>query len=528
MARAPTHSPRHPAPQRRRVGWLAQLTGILIAPAAWVAQMALSAMTITRGCHAANLPLMLVSAGCFLIGAAATFVAWRSWRKSADEAEGRSRKTLEVGEGRTRFLALLSICTNGMFLAAMAFTASSFLLIAPCEKSVVNPAFTQADIAKGAYLARVGDCASCHSAPGMPAYAGGFAIHAPIGTIYGTNITPDPTYGIGAYNLRDFDRALRHGESKDGHFLYPAMPYTSFAYLNDADVKALYAYFYYGVAPVAMKPAQQTQLFFPLNQRWGIRFWNWLFLHRGVYQPRADKDATWNRGAYLVEGLGHCGGCHTPRNIAYAEEATSDTSGVYLSGTDVDNWHAANLRGDRVTGLGQWQAGDISNFLKTGNTAGIHAMGSMVQVVENSGQYMNDADRLAIARYLKSLDPKGEGATMSVPVADVFERPGAGLYAQDCSGCHGLSGEGKPGFPRLSGNPAVLSASATSLIHIVLIGGASPRTEGQPVPRTMPAFGGKLTDREIADVLSYTRQSFGNHAGAVTEPQVRALRAKLR
>ena len=535
MARRPARSsPRHPAPQRKRVGWLPQLIGILIAPAAWVAQMALSAMSIGRACQPVSLPLIGVSLVCFAIGVAALVVAWFSWRRSRTESAGEGKSTLDIGEGRTRFLALLSVCTNGLFLIAMLFTGSTFLLVPECQNDASVSRFTADDVAQGAYLARVGDCTSCHTAPGQPAYAGGFAIHSPLGTIYGTNITPDRTYGIGAYSLADFDRAVRKGVAKDGHHLYPAMPYTSFARMDDRDVKSLYAYFMTGVPAAHIQPPQ-TRLPFPLNQRWGIWFWDAVFLHKGAYVPQAGRDAQWNRGAYLVLGPGHCGGCHTPRNIAYAERNTSGRASIFLSGTDVDKWHAANLRGDGDTGLGPWSEDDIAGFLKTGHALGpqghdVQAMGSMVQVVENSTQYMSDDDRLAIARYLKSLDGKGPSPTFTpAPAASVFEAPGAGLYAQDCASCHGTTGGGRDGvFPRLAGNPVVLSKSPTSLIHLVLAGGKPPQTEGASPSKSMPAFGQKLNDREAADVLSYIRTNFGNHAGAVTEPQVRSLRGKLR
>jgi mono/diheme cytochrome c family protein len=386
-------------------------------------------------------------------------------------------------------------------------------------------------MSRGEYLARVGDCVSCHTAPGKPAYAGGLAVHSPFGPIYSSNITPDRQYGIGAYSLDDFRRAVRRGVAKDGHHLYPAMPYVSFSAISDADMAALYDYFEHQVAPVHFKPPP-TQLPFPFNQRWGMALWNLFFASRPT--PRPSSDTPWERGAYLVQGAGHCGACHTPRSVFFNERGTTSDSPAFLAGGTLDNWHAPNLRGDTDTGLGRWSEGDIAAFLKTGHNgflgAGVAAFGNMTQVVENSSQYMSDADRLAIAHYLKSLPPVRKAPPPPVPAPE-REWPGAGLFAGTCARCHGADGRGTAGkgywAPALAGNPAVVSADGTSVVRIILKGGRTAQTGGGPPVQTMPGFE-RLSDREIAEVATYVRQGLGASAPAVTPRQVARLRKALK
>ncbi len=380
---------------------------------------------------------------------------------------------------------------------------------------------------RGEYLARVGDCVSCHTAPGKPNYGGGLAINSPFGAIYSTNITPDKQFGIGAYSLDDFKRAVRQGVAKDGHHLYPAMPYVSFSGTSDADMAALYDYFEHKVAPVHAQPPQ-TKLPFPLNQRWGLMLWNLVFAPQT--QPKPSNDAQWARGAYLVQTLGHCGACHTPRGPAYNERGTTSAAATYLAGGTLDNWHAPNLRGDVDTGLGRWNEGDIAAFLKTGHGADVAAFGNMTQVIENSSQYMSDADRLAIAHYLKSLPATRKVSPVQAVIAE-RERPGAGLYASACARCHGQAGRGSagPGYwaPALAGNAALVSADPTSVTRIILKGGQTAQLTGGPPPQVMPGFE-RLSDLEVAQVATYVRQGFGGSAPAVTPRDVKSLRAALK
>jgi mono/diheme cytochrome c family protein len=382
-------------------------------------------------------------------------------------------------------------------------------------------------MSKGAYIARLGDCTSCHTEPGGKPFAGGFKVNSPFGIIYGTNITPDPEYGIGDYSLEDFTRAVRQGIRKDGKYMYPAMPYPSFAKMTDEDVKALYDYFMHEVLPVHEK-SPETRLPFPFNQRWGIGLWNFAFTKNERYRPQPERDAKWNRGAYLVQSLGHCGACHTPRGLTYEQKGNASSS-TFLSGGVLDNWYAANLSANNASGLGRWSEKDIADFLATGHGAGTVAFGSMKEVVENSSQHMTPEDRAAIAHYLKSLESSGERASYNPDVkADSFEHPGAGLYANFCANCHQLGGTGKlPRIPKLAGNSIVLSPDATSIIRIVLEGSISPQTKDGPKPAKMPGFAKRFTDQEIADVVTFIRQSWGNNAPPATKRDVRKLRERL-
>lgn len=408
-----------------------------------------------------------------------------------------------------------------------------------CCLALSQPA-AAADISRGAYLARAGDCTACHTAgPQQPRYAGGLALNSPFGKIYSTNITPDPDTGIGRYSLEDFSRAVRNGIAKDGRHLYPAMPYPSFAAISDADIRALYDYFMKQVEPVNHKPPE-TRLPFPFNLRWSLTFWNAAFIKDARFTPRNDRDAQWNRGAYLVQSLGHCGACHTPRGLAFQERAYTESSPLYLSGALVDNWFATNLRGDQASGLGRWSEAEIAAFLETGHGRQIAAFGSMNDVVENSGQYLQQDDLQAIAHYLKSLSSIGEKAsyrpdapavavTLSAIVSGAVERPGVGIYQGFCAKCHKETGSDEEGkYPRLAGNSVVLSENPTALIRLLLEGSKTAQTPKGPTPIKMPSFAEKLSDRQIAEVLSFIRSSWGNQASAVTSGDVSSLRSTLR
>lgn len=241
-------------------------------------------------------------------------------------------------------------------------------------------------VARGEYVSRLTDCVACHSVPGGAAYTGGLKMVTPMGAIFATNITPDRETGIGAYTLADFDRALRSGVAKDGHRLYPAMPYPSYAKLSDDDVKALYAYFMKGV-PAVHQENRESTIPWPLNMRWPLAFWNVVFAPSDVYRPDTSKDAQWNRGAYLVEGAGHCGACHTPRSLAFNEKGTDSHSAAFVSGALIDGWFAPSLRNDANTGLGRWSEDDIFRFLKTGRNEHAVVFGSMTEAFNNSTQF---------------------------------------------------------------------------------------------------------------------------------------------
>jgi mono/diheme cytochrome c family protein len=393
-----------------------------------------------------------------------------------------------------------------------------------------------AEIALGAYLARAGDCAACHSVPGKPDFSGGLPMHSPLGTIYSTNITPDLETGIGRYSLQDFEQALRKGIAPR-HRLYPAMPYPSFAKTSDEDIRALYAYFMHGIAPVHRDPPK-TALPFPFDQRWAIRLWNLAFLDSGVYRFDAGHDARWNRGAYLVQGLGHCGACHTPRGIAYEEHGYTQGSHRYLTGGINEYWFAPNLSGASASGLADWSQADLAQFLKTGRDARRMAFGPMTQVVTESLQYLDEGDLQAIAVYLKSLAPNDTPGTFLpesqarpsatwLATGDV-QVPGGGLYANFCAKCHDANGRGAPGkAPALALSAAVRAVNPASVIHIVLSGATPAETAGSPKVPAMPAFAGEFDDREVAEVTSFVRRSWGNNAPPVTPRDVATQRKAI-
>ncbi|WP_317534484.1 cytochrome c [Nitrosomonas sp. Is37] len=432
--------------------------------------------------------------------------------------------------------------TNIINKAPGKFARHSWIIYAVAMIAASVQAADPEMIARGAYLAKVADCESCHTAgPDHAPFSGGLPINSPFGIIYSTNITPDPTTGIGQYSYEDFSRAVREGLAKDGKRLYPAMPYPSFAAVQDSDIQALYAYFMEGVEPVPHIPPQ-TELPFPFNQRWTLRFWAMAFATQKPYEPRADRNEKWNRGAYLVQALGHCGACHTPRGLAYQEKAYSELSSDYLSGSEVDNWSAADLTGNLASGLGRWSEAEVSTFLETGHSRLGVAFGSMVTVIENSLQHLRKDDLDAVAHYLKSLPVGRKSRSYYKPLisqdqliltklevgVNKFELPGTAVYSGFCVKCHQDNGMGKlPRIPRLSGNSMVLSENPVSIIRQVLEGGKGPLTKNGPKPKKMPSFAKKLSDREIADVLTFVRNSWGNTAPPVTPREVSILRKEV-
>ncbi|MDF5890217.1 cytochrome c [Pseudomonas syringae pv. syringae] len=412
------------------------------------------------------------------------------------------------------------------------------LFIAALTASISLPLFA-ADISdplikQGEYLARAGDCVACHTAKGGKPFAGGLPMETPIGTVYSTNITPDAT-GIGSYSFDDFDKAVRHGVGKSGSSLYPAMPFPSYASVSDGDMQALYAYFMQGVAPVA-EPNKDTDIPWPLSMRWPLSIWRGLFAPKvEAHQAPVDADPVVSRGAYLVEGLGHCGACHTPRAITMQEKAlNASESPAFLSGSaPLEGWIAKNLRGDHKDGLGSWSETDLMQFLKTGRNDHTAVFGGMSDVVEHSMQYMSDDDLQAIARYLKSLpptNPDDKPQPYDKQVADALwkgddSKVGASVYIDNCAACHRTDGRGyNRVFPALAGNPVLQTEDATSLINIVLKGSTLPATHTAPSTFTMPGFAWRLTDQEVAGVVNFIRTSWGNQGSTVKADNVKDLR----
>ena len=389
-------------------------------------------------------------------------------------------------------------------------------------------------IKQGEYLARAGDCVACHTAKDGKPFAGGLPMETPIGMIYSTNITPDKS-GIGAYSFDDFDKAVRHGIAKNGDTLYPAMPYPSYARVTETDMQALYAYFMNGVKPVAQEN-KAVDIPWPLSMRWPLAMWRWTFAPAVAdFTPVTGQDPVVSRGAYLVEGLGHCGACHTPRALTMQEKALSaGDSSAFLSGSaPLEGWIAKNLRGDHKDGLGSWNEEQLVQFLKTGRSDRSAVFGGMSDVIVHSMQYMSEADLTAIARYLKSL-PAVDAADMphqyDPAVADALwngddSKRGAAVYIDNCAACHRTDGHGYTRvFPALAGNPVLLSDDPTSLIHIVLKGGTLPATHTAPSTFTMPAFDWRLSDQEVADVVNFIRTSWGNRGADVNASDVKGMR----
>ncbi|MBT1268786.1 cytochrome c [Pseudomonas sp. VS38] len=411
-----------------------------------------------------------------------------------------------------------------------AFVIASLALFSSCSVSAA-----ETDLVKqGEYLARAGDCVACHTAKGGKPFAGGLPMETPIGTLYSTNITPDKT-GLGDYSFEDFDQAVRHGVAKNGSTLYPAMPYPSYARVSESDMQALYAYFMKGVEPVA-QANKDSDIPWPLSMRWPLAGWRWMFAPKVEdYKAQAGADPVISRGAYLVEGLGHCGACHTPRALTMQEKSLSASDGsAFLSGSaPLEGWIAKSLRGDHKDGLGSWSEEQLVQFLKTGRSDRSAVFGGMSDVVVHSMQYMSEEDLTAIARYLKTLpavDPKDQPHQYDKQVADALwkgddSKPGASVYIDNCAACHRTDGHGYTRvFPALAGNPVLQTADATSLINIVLNGGTLPATHTAPSTFTMPAFAWRLSDQEVADVVSFVRDSWGNKGEPVKASQVKDLR----
>ncbi|HSU76917.1 MAG TPA: c-type cytochrome [Burkholderiales bacterium] len=369
-------------------------------------------------------------------------------------------------------------------------------------------ALAKASSGRGAYLVAAGDCVACHSAIGGAPFAGGRAIDTPFGTVYSSNITPEVASGIGAWSREDFWRALHEGRSRDGRLLYPAFPYPNFTQVTREDADAMYDYLR-TLAPVARANTPHA-LRFPYNTQAALAGWRLLFFRAGVYQPDATRSAEWNRGAYLVRGLGHCDACHASRNLFGAVSHRLDLGGGLIP---LQNWYAPPLGTSSGAGIAGWDAAHIAALLTSGVSPRATAMGPMAEVVYRSTQNLTAQDAQAIAGYLQSSASQRSPREARAPEERTMAR-GAALYADHCAECHGDNGEGAlPAYPALAGNPSMNAAVAANGIKAVLNGGYAPATRANPRPYGMPPFFGKLSDQEVAAVLTYVRASWGN-AGA--------------
>lgn len=400
------------------------------------------------------------------------------------------------------------------------------MVIAVVSPSLASEAF--AEDSRGAYLAKAGNCESCHTSASGPAYAGGLRFETPFGIIYSTNITPDPETGIGSWTLQDFDRALREGMRPGGEHLYPVFPYTAFAKLKESDVAALFDYLQ-GLSPVKYMPPD-NDLEFPYSQRWALGIWKLLYLDDSPFEANPAQSSEWNRGAYLVEGLGHCGMCHTPRNFLGGQDSDSAFTGANYKG-HVDgvwsNWSSTNLT-SAASGLSSWSLENLVSYLKLGISSRASIFGPMNEVVLSSTRHLTEQDIRSMAVYLKSVpanEPSG-----AAPPSDTAMRQGSLQYDIHCGTCHLPTGLGSDSTgPPLVGSSVTLAPDPASLINITLHGpgypSVAPSKEWQERGwQPMEPYDDILKDKDTAALLTYVRNAWGNAAGEVTVEQVEAQR----
>jgi mono/diheme cytochrome c family protein len=402
---------------------------------------------------------------------------------------------------------------------------SVWLLLAVPSVPVLGQTADAALIDKGQYLARAGDCVACHTIPDDQLFAGNRAMPTPFGTLYSPNITPDPEYGIGKWSASDFYATMHEGRMPDGGLIYPAMPFASYTKVTREDCDAIFAYLR-SVAPVA-KASRPQELRFPFDNRYLIVGWRTLFFAEGTFQPDKTKSTEWNRGAYLVEGLGHCGMCHTPIDKLGGNSESKAFEGGLIP---MQGWYAPSLTSNKESGLGDWSLTDIEQYLQRGVSARGAVYGPMSEVVYNSLQYLTDSDIRAIAVYLRSLAqrnaPAPEAASLSVEENSLLMQLGAKVYSEQCAICHGAQGRGEPTrYPGLAANQSIEMESPVNPIRMVLNGGFPPGTPGNPMPYGMPPFAQSLSNDEVAAVVSYIRSSWGNHGTPISPRQVDELRA---
>jgi mono/diheme cytochrome c family protein len=380
-------------------------------------------------------------------------------------------------------------------------------------------------VKEGEYLARAGDCIACHTIPGGRLFAGGRPMPTPFGTLYSSNITPDPKTGIGRWTADQFYRMMHTGRSPNGGLIYPAMPFANYTRVTRQDSDAIFAYLQ-SVAPVAA-PNRPHELRFPYNNRQLILGWRTLFFTEGEYRPDPAKSAEWNRGAYLVQGLGHCSMCHTPINALGGSSQSREFEGGLIP---MQDWYAPSLTSNREAGLGDWSIEDITDLLRTGVSARGAVYGPMAEVVYNSLQYLSDADIRAMAVYLKNLGQGSPepppGSPLPATETSLLLHLGEDVYGKQCASCHGRDGRGMPpAYPPLAGNQSIQMSSAVNPIRMVLNGGYPPGTAGNPMPYGMPPFAQTLSDDEVAAVVTYIRAAWGNRGEPVSARQANALRS---
>lgn len=411
----------------------------------------------------------------------------------------------------------------------LAFTGGKTVAVADYKDG--DPTGVPADLRqaslleRGKYLTEAADCVVCHTAPGGKEYAGGFAFKLPFGTMYSTNITPDPETGIGKYTDQEFLDAMHRGVRRDGARLYPAMPYTSYTFVTDADALAIKAYLF-SLAPVRAVPPANT-LLFPFNQRWAMTFWSLVFNPDTRFRPDVSQSLKWNRGAYLAEALAHCGECHTPRNIGFALDNRRKFAGAPVAG-----WHATDISSDKA-GLGSWTDADISTYLAAGHVLGHGtASGPMGEAVDHSFSKMTKADVEAMVTFLRSVPPsmsselpsKSGPAPASHKDGVTASLLGKKIFEGACVSCHGWSGESAVSkFATLTGSAAISDPGATNVAQIVISGTRRLTPDGA---LSMPSFGHAFSNDEIAAVVNYVTGRFGAKGSLLTAKDVADLRAQ--
>ncbi len=388
---------------------------------------------------------------------------------------------------------------------------------------VASAAASESLIARGAYLARAGNCAGCHTAPGGQPYAGGRGIPTPFGTVFTSNLTPDDNTGLGGWSPAHFWRAMHNGRSKSGRLLYPAFPYTSYTQVTRDDSDALFAYL--GSLPPVAQANRPHGVRFPFQSQAALAVWRALYFRPGVFEADSRRSADWNRGAYLVQGLGHCSACHSARNALGAT-----TEGLNLAGglIPMQNWYAPSLTSPLEAGVAGWSQADVVSLLQHGVSPRASVTGPMAEVVLQSTQYLNAGDLGAMAQYLQQLPGTASAPPSSTAQTRVTsgDSKGARLYELHCAQCHGDAGQGVPkAYPALAGNRAVTMAQTVNLVQIVLNGGYAPATDGNPRPFGMPPFVLVLNDKDVAAVLTHVRNAWGNQASEVTPFDVNRIRA---
>ena len=410
-------------------------------------------------------------------------------------------------------------------IAAAAFFAAGRAGVADAQTGAAQPSAAPAApgnadaVARGMYLARLGDCIACHTAEGGKPFAGGLPLQTPFGTIVSSNITPDKDTGIGGWTEEQFIRAVRQGRGQHGEFLYPAMPYTAYVKVTDQDIRDIKAYM--DSVPAVRNPVVSNQLPFPFNIRQLLFFWNLLFFDNAPFKHDDTQSVEWNRGAYLVQGLGHCAACHTAKNFMGGDRAP-------LQGGSLQGWFAPEITSNPYTGLGSWTPDDIVRYLKTGGNDRSVASGPMAEAVTNSLQHATTQDLHGMAVYLRSFPGSDSKPPAPLNASDPAMTMGHDLFIANCAACHRSSGQGVSGMvSSLSSSSSIQAPVTTNMLRTILVGSRGAVTQSNPTGAAMPNFSWKLSDAEVAAVGTYVRNSMGNAAAAVSSDDVKKARASL-